>query len=598
MSFVRSAIRPPWASERRRSRAGTQERPRGAIAAQWAVVACYLLAAVAVTSRLWADPAGRAQIIAVNGISHDVDLFAWFIRYDATAVAHGHLPALVTTALNAPQGINAMWNTSLLLPGVLLTPVTLLAGPQVSLTLLLTLGFAGSAASLFLVLRRWGASITAAALGGAVYGFSPALRMEAGGHYHLVLLILPPLIVNALLRLVTGRGRPLRTGLWLGVLMAAQVFISEEVLADTLVAAAVFVVVLAATRPRLVPQRIKGAAAGLGTAVVVVLVACGYALWVQFHGPLAEHGSPWKVAHFRNGLGDFVTAPGGVLFHSRVFADSLASRPQAAGEYTAYLGWPLLVVLLIAAVCFWRDLRVRIAALTFALLEIFSLGSETIVGRGVRYPGALLPWHYLGALPVLSQMLANRFSLLAIGAAAAVLAFSLDLTRTAVRNDLRRWAAAAVAVIAVVPLIPLPFQAGAAAPVPAGWTAAITALRLASGARAFVIPDHPPQMMRWQADTGRPGSLIGGWCIAPNPAGKARSCRTGRTKTAIELNALWVGKKGARAPSKAQVRADFAKLRPAAVVVVASRGSRLGRVSVRLFGPPTVEIGSVMGWRR
>ena len=55
-----------------------------------------------------------------------------------------------------------MWNTSLLVPGVLLTPVTLLAGPQVSLTLVLTLGLAGSAASLYWVLRRWGASLSAA----------------------------------------------------------------------------------------------------------------------------------------------------------------------------------------------------------------------------------------------------------------------------------------------------------------------------------------------------------------------------------------------------------------------------------------------------
>ena len=72
-----------------------------------------------------------------------------------------------------------MWNTSLLFPGILLAPVTLLIGPQVTLTVVLTLGFAGSAASLFWVLRRWGASATAAGLGGAVYGFSPAL-LDAG----------------------------------------------------------------------------------------------------------------------------------------------------------------------------------------------------------------------------------------------------------------------------------------------------------------------------------------------------------------------------------------------------------------------------------
>jgi hypothetical protein len=117
-----------------------------------AILAGYLLAAGAVTWHLWADPASHT----VAGNPNDADLFAWFLRYDATAVAHGRLPALVTAAMNAPPGINIMWNTSILLPGVLLSPVTLLFGPQTGLTVLMTAGFAGSAASLFLVLRRWG----------------------------------------------------------------------------------------------------------------------------------------------------------------------------------------------------------------------------------------------------------------------------------------------------------------------------------------------------------------------------------------------------------------------------------------------------------
>ena len=191
-------------------------------------MALYLAAALALTWRLWADPASRAQ----TGDMHDVDLFAWFMRYSATAVTHGKLPALVTTAMNAPRGINLMWNTSVLLPAVLLTPVTVLAGPQVSLTVLLTLGFAGSAASLYWVLRQWSASPGAAALGGAVYGFSPALVAASTGHYHLQFAVLPPLLIHLLLRLVTGRGRPVRTGAGLGLLAAAQLFISEELLAD------------------------------------------------------------------------------------------------------------------------------------------------------------------------------------------------------------------------------------------------------------------------------------------------------------------------------------------------------------------------------
>ena len=244
MSLVPPAVQPPQVAD--------GWRPRAAVLTSWLIVACYLAAALALTWRLWADPASRAQ----TGDMHDVDLFAWFMRYSATAVTHGQLPALVTTAMNAPRGINLMWNTSLLVPSVLLTPVTVLAGPQVSLTVLLTLGFAGSAASLYWVLRQWSASQFAAALGGAVYGFSPALVAASTGHYHLQFAVLPPLLIHLLLRLVTGRGRPVRTGAGLGLLAAVQLLTAEELLAETVLTAAVMLLVLAVCWPRAVRDRL------------------------------------------------------------------------------------------------------------------------------------------------------------------------------------------------------------------------------------------------------------------------------------------------------------------------------------------------------
>ena len=164
----------------------------------------YLLAALAVTLWLWRDPASRT----VAGNPYDADQLAWFLRYDATAIAHGHLPALITTAMNAPQGVSVMWNTFMLLPGALLTPVTLLFGPQTALTVFMTAGFAGSSLAMFAVLRRWEVSGPAAALGGAVYGFSPAVLHSAIGHYDLQFAVLPPLIIHVVLRLATGRAAP------------------------------------------------------------------------------------------------------------------------------------------------------------------------------------------------------------------------------------------------------------------------------------------------------------------------------------------------------------------------------------------------------
>lgn len=563
----------------------------------------YLLGAFALTWRLWADPASQAQVVPANGVSQDIDLFAWFMRYAANAVAHGHLPALVTPVVNAPEGLNLMWNTSFLLPATLFAPLTLLIGPQATLTVLLTLGFAGTATTTFLVLRRWDASVAAAALGGALFGFSPALRIAAVGHYHLQFALLLPLIIDALLCIMTGRGRPVRTGAWLGLLLAAQLFIAEETIALVAVTAAVLTVVLVASRPRAMADRIRSATVGLATAAGVMLALCGYGLWRQFHGPLAEHGSPWTPSHYHNFPGNFVSAPTGYPFQSPATVTFLNHHPVKMVEYFAYLGWPMLAVLLIAAVAFWRDLRVRAMAVTFAALELFSLGSKTIHSHGLSWPAALLPWHYLARLPLLDQALANRFSLLADGAAAALLAFAVDLAwqaraeRPAQRAAWTRGIAVAALVVAIVPVIPLPLATAPVRALPRGFVSAFSMMKLSPDERVVIIPLLPSADMRWQADSNVTGALVGCYGIAPEPSGKAAICHTQRRPTAAYLNALQQGDTRAKPPSAAHLRADLGYWRVTALVAVTSRGSALGRYLIRTFGPPTIQRGSVLAWR-
>lgn len=571
------------------------ERP-GQRVSRWApglVLACYLLAALAVTWALWVNPAGREQ----SGDIHDVDLFAWFLRYEATAVSHGHLPGLVTTALNAPQGVNLMWNTSLLLPGILLSPLTLLAGPQVSLTLLLTLGFAGSAASLFFVLRRWRASLAAAALGGAVYAFSEAMVNSGLAHYHMQFAVLPPLIIDRLLRIATARGRPAVNGAWLGLLAAAQFLTGEELLIDTALAGLVLLAVLAASHARAVPGRLRGLACGLGTGAVITLAVCGYPLWVQFRGPLAEH--PHLLEPYVGNFTAFVAPPATLLFHTQA---SAAAADHHVSEYLGYLGWPLLVVLVAAAFWFWRDARVRAAAVTWAVLELCALGASTSPVAGVRYPGWLLPWHWLQSLPGLAEVMPDRLSILADGAAAAVLAFSLDLVRSRVPHAAGwgRRALAAVAMLAVLPLLPLPYHPAVISPVPAGWQATFTRLRLPRQARVLVVPlpySFQTLAMRWQAETGEPGSLVGGYLLGPGP-GKVSMFSPGPTIPAARyLDRLGSGRIQASAAMTAVIRSDLSYWRPAAVVAVTSPQSPVGRLLISLLGRPALRTGQIVAWR-
>jgi hypothetical protein len=590
-----------------------EERPGPRSLGPLLVMAVYVLGALYQTFSLWADPASRMQ----NGDRNDVDQASWFMRYSAEAVSHFHLPALVTSAMNAPHSINLMWNTSLLLPGVIMTPVTLLAGPQVSLNLLLFIAFAGSSACMYLVLRRWGASILPAFLGGGLYGFSPAMIGSGIGHYHLVLALIPPLMIDALLRIVTGRGGAIRTGIWLGVLAAAQLFIGEEALIDTCIAGGVLLVVLICCRPRGILADAKRKLIGLGSAAIVALVLCARGLWVQFHGVSMSQGGAYNVVSHNGKLTHLYTIPyAWVVPSSRVLAHTYSSAkiadnyPQPSPEYLAYLGIPLIILLLAAGIYFWRNLYIRVAFLTFLVLEILSLGGEPIG----PYPGKLLPWYWLGRLPVMKSVLPDRLSILADGAAAAVLAFALD-------EAIRRWHASGkarmdtllrnpyvvcygIAVIALLPLIPTAYSITQVTPVPAGYSRTYTALHLPSNATVLVVPvpnGGVTSPLRWYGDRGVPQKMIGGDFIDASAHGRAsRAGRAGITELSTYMNALQASTRPQYLPpepTRAQIVAQMAAWKPAAMMANTQLASELGQFLVKEFGLPQVQIGTWLGWR-
>ena len=452
----------------------------------WLVLVGYLVAALVVTWRLWADPASRT----VAGNPDDADLFAWYMRYAAAAIAHAQMPALVTSALNAPSGINLMWNSSSLLPSILFAPVTLLFGAQVSLTVLTTLGFAGSAAALFLVLRRWNVSGSAAALAGALYGFSPALLQSSLGHYDLQLAVLPPLIVDAMLRIAVGPPPPagaagarpqlagrryqIKTGISLGLLITAQIFISEELALTTVLTGTLLIVILGTGFGRMTIDRLVPTVVGAAVASGVTFVTAGWALWVQFFGPLTQSGTPFLRDFYVNDLTGFVTPSGFLLFHTSASAATAAAYRGQAPEYLAYLGWPLIIVLAVAAAAFWLQPVIRAFATTVVVLALLSLGGYPLVS-GVGHLGVDLPWHWLENLPLAGSVLPDRFSILLDGLAAVLLALTLDQARlrlrdlggSAARIRLRAAALTGVATLACLPIVPLPLPPASAMPLPA-----------------------------------------------------------------------------------------------------------------------------------
>jgi len=578
------------------------------------ILALYVLGGFFVTATLWVHPTAFRQ----SGDPQDVNQATWFLRYTATAIEHFRLPALSTMSMNAPHSVNLMWNTSLLLPGIIITPVTALFNAQIALTSLLVIGFAGSAASMYYVLRRWQASQLAAFLGGALYGFSPALVDSGIGHYSLVLAILPPLIIDRVLRLVTRKGAPWRNGIWLGLLVTAQLFVSEEALVDTVIATVILLVVLALCRPREVLSRVRPMLAGLITGGVIALVLCARALWVQFHGVHAGSAAATVIINYqghKTNLGTlpyaFIDPSSLVLLHTHATGNIANYYPQPLPEYLAYLGVPLIIVLLAAIVYFWNYLPIRVAGITVILLEWLGMGAAPIRSGIFTLPGWLLPWGALQHLPLLGGMVPDRLCILADIGAAVVLALSLDLARSGTVAPFSKWRngsmiATAIAVIALLPLAPAPYGRSSTGYLPAGYTATFKALHLPSDARVLVAPfpyAGTSQVMRWQALTGYPATMIGGDFIAPDQPGNiGRAGRAGMTPTSKYIDALYNSSLSeslgdpAR-PSPAQIQADLAGWKPNAIVADVAPSSPLGQFLIGVFGQPDTHIGQVLGWK-
>src|SRR5580693_5616153 len=208
--------------------------------ADCAAVAFYLALACWVTSGLWRHVGALAL---VNGGS-DVSFFEWTLVHAARIFTHGENP-LFSPQLNAPDGVNLMANTGLLGLTVPLVPVTLLFGPAVAFTVMLTGGLTATAWAWYHVLSRhivgfWPAGV----VGGLFAGFAPGMVSQVNGHADLAIQFLIPFIVW---RAITMRRA--RDGVVLGLLVAWQAFLNEELLLETGLAIAVFAVVYALFRP-------------------------------------------------------------------------------------------------------------------------------------------------------------------------------------------------------------------------------------------------------------------------------------------------------------------------------------------------------------
>lgn len=369
------------------------------------------------------------------------------------ALLHGMNP-FHTSYLDAPVGVNAMWNTSVPALGVIFAPVTLLFGAVVSFNLACILGPPLSAWTASLWLRRH-VGAAPAALGGLLFGFSPfVIAHSRGGHLSFTWLLLLPIIMMLLEDLLWRAPRPLwpRAPL-LGVVVALQLLISSEALLIMSLGCAGMTLVLAVSHPRAARERLRLLLPAGAVALGVALLLSAWPLVEQFTGP--------GVVRRPVGLGSrggvpsmLVSAPATLFFH----AGNGPSGHLGPVENGLYLGWPLLIAIAAAAVILVRRPGVVAAALAVLVSATFQMGRSNwhVAGHSVRAPFRLLG----DLLPVTRHIEPSRVAVIMWLAIAWLFAVAIDAAVTKVRATTPhpRWALLpfVAAALVLLPLVPRP----------------------------------------------------------------------------------------------------------------------------------------------
>lgn len=475
---------------------------------------------LAVSFLLFAPADLHATTRFIGATTADNSQHAWFLAWLPAALG-AHVNPMFSDRVIAPTGVNLMWNTWIPLPALVLSPLTLLAGPVAAFNTAVTLGVALSGFCMYLAALRYVRARGAAVAAGMAYGFAPFLLVHAyAGHSNLVIAFVPPLLLLSIDSIVvrqTGSAR--RAGLLLGLLMLTQLLITEELLASEAVAVAVGLVVLAMVGRHHLSGRWRHALAAVGWALLLFIPLAAYPLWFQFFGPEVPHAlvadKNFVVTDLLN-----VVLPTYAQGVDPGFAQSVALHYMGnSGEWGGYIGLPMLVIAAWTAVRHWSMALVRVVSLSALVLLLVSFGSSLhVAGVDTHIP---MPGTILAHLPVLENLLPARFAAYVALLTALLLAVFIDRMPRTVRSRRVLQTASVLLVVAFLPPLPFPTR-------PATTPPFFTTTRprpYPENSRLLVLPFahdfYTADAMRWQAEARMSFSMPEGYIITRLPSGQS-----------------------------------------------------------------------------
>jgi hypothetical protein len=396
-------------------------------------LAGFVAAGIAVTWPL------ATYLIGYLPSSRDTASYVWGFWWMARQVTHLGDPWF-TSHMAAPVGVSLGFHTLMPLPGLAMTPVTLILGPSFSYTLMVLLIPGLLSYTMYRAARLWLPSVAGAVTAGAFFGLSAMLTQQDWYHLNIAAgAMFLPMALEASVRLRRTPGR--RQAVILGLVMGAAVLTDQE---SAVLAAIVTGLTLV---PWLIRRPVWGRLWPAALAVVVGSAIASLQLLVMAqevvlaHGGLAIPPHLLAVSYKQYGIG----LPGMFSPTPRVadFGLGFLAGPFVHGrdnEGMPMFGTVLTVLALLGLIAAWRRRSAWLLAALWAGCAALALGTSLWIGKhqylplaqswhAVRVSG-LMPYTWFIRLPGLSSFReADRLAILGLVPAALLAGAAVNWIR-------------------------------------------------------------------------------------------------------------------------------------------------------------------------
>lgn len=379
------------------------------------------------------------------GYTTDSLLFVWFLNWWPFAITHGLNP-FICKYVWFPGGYNVAWATSVPVLAFLLWPVTAFGGPVLAYNIVAVTAPAFTAWTGYLLLFEVTKSRAAALAGGFLFGFS-APELYQLGQLNLSSVCLVPLAALLCLRRVKNTLKRRDFVILLSLLLAAQLGISTEILAELCLMGALAWLSFLLFSPAATRRALWRLALDIALAVPLTMCLAAPLLYYLIKGlpevPQDIHPFWIQMVESLNFLSPAVPV------HSLRAAFAAIARQLRgyAPDYFTYVSAPVLLILLLNIRHITRP-HIRALLAFIIMAALLSLGPVLMVNG--KFTGVLLPWMLFSHIPVIRSIIPVRFVLFLTLAAAVIAALWLAEAPTFLRR-LPRFALAGLACLFLPP---------------------------------------------------------------------------------------------------------------------------------------------------